>query len=557
MIFSKLFFTSNSGIFFFSSKKSGAKHLIFFTLCVSFLVLIPLIIIFSSLFFPADKIWNHIYENVLSELVLNTFSLIVGVAFGTLFIGVLLAWLTSIYDFPGRKIFSWTLMLPLAMPVYVIAFVSIGLLEYTGPVQTFLRGYYGGELQYFPKIRSTGGIILIMTLALYPYVYLLAKNAFQTQGKRALEIAQSLGYSRKSAFLKSALPLARPWIAGGVSLVIMEALSDFGAVSIFNYNTLTTEIYKAWFSLFSIQTASQLASLLVIIVFLFILLEQRSRYRMRFYQPGKTGYKQELIKLSGMKSFVAFLFCLLVLLLSFIIPFTQILIWAGSGLMIDLNQNFIKILSNSLLLAGIAAIITAVIALLLSFGSRFNRDKVNNLLVKISTLGYALPGAVLAVAIFIPFAWLDNNLITVVDDLFGIETGRIFSGTLLALLTAYLIRFLAVAHNSIESSYQRVSFSIDESASSMGVTGLNLLKKIHLPMVRSGVFAAIILVFVDVMKEMPITLMTRPFGWDTLAVRIFELTSEGEWRRAALPAVTIVLAGLLPVRLLMKHSAYK
>ncbi len=557
MKFFKLFLTKISLRHFYSSGRSEAKNLKFFTFGVSLLVLIPLLIIFSALFSPADKFWKHVYENVLSELLLNTFSLIVGVAIGTLIIGVLLAWLTSIYEFPGRKIFSWTLMLPLAMPVYVIAFVSIGLLEYTGPVQTFLRGHYAGELKYFPKIRSTGGIILIMTLALYPYVYLLSRNAFQTQGKRALEIAQSLGYSRKSAFINSAIPLARPWIASGVLLVIMEALSDFGAVSIFNYNTLTTEIYKAWFSLFSIQTASQLASLLVIIVFLFILLEQRSRYRMRFYQPGKTGYKQELIKLRGMKSFIAFLFCFIVLLFAFIIPFIQILLWAASDITIDLNQNYIKILSNSLLLAGIAAIITAVIALLLSFGSRFNRDKFNNFLVKISTLGYALPGAVLAVAIFIPFAWIDNNLITIANDLFGIETGRIFSGTIIAILTAYLIRFLAVAHNAIEGSYQRVSFSINESANSMGFTGINLLKKVHLPMVRSGVFAAIILVFVDVMKEMPITLMTRPFGWDTLAVRIFELTSEGEWRRAALPAATIVLAGLLPVRLLMKHSAYK
>ncbi|MBS4036171.1 MAG: iron ABC transporter permease [Ignavibacterium sp.] len=553
----KIFLTGFSGFFFSSSGRSGAKHLKIFALCLSLLVFIPLIIIFSSLFAPSDKIWEHIYENVLSELLLNTFSLIIGVSIGTLIIGVLLAWLTSIYEFPGRKIFSWTLMMPLAMPVYVIAFVSIGILEYTGPVQTFLREYYGRELHYFPRIRSTVGIILIMTLALYPYVYLLARNAFLSQGKRALEIAQSLGYSRKSAFLKSALPLARPWIAGGVLLVIMEALSDFGAVSIFNFNTLTTEIYKAWFSLFSIQTASQLASLLVIIVFLFILLEQRSRYRMRFYQPGKTAFKQDLIKLRGMKSFIAFFFCLTILLIAFIIPFIQILAWAASGIKTELNQNYIKILSNSLLLAGIAALITAGMALLLSFGSRFNRDKFNNLFVKISTLGYALPGAVLAVAILLPFAWLDNNLITIVDKLFGIESGRIFSGTLLALLTAYLIRFLAVAHNSIESDYHRVSFSIDESAASMGVTGADLLKKVHLPIIRNGIFAAIILVFVDVMKEMPITLMTRPFGWDTLAVRIFELTSEGEWIRAALPAVTIVLAGLIPVRLLMKYSAFK
>lgn len=518
------------------------------------IVIIPLVVIIYSFFTPADTIWKHLYETVLADIIINTLLLVFGVGFSSLIVGVSLAWLTTMYQFPGRKIFEWTLMLPLAMPVYVIAFVSIGLLEYTGPIQTTLRNYLGGELFYFPAIRSTGGVIIVMTLALYPYVYLLSRNAFATQGKKSIEVAQSLGYTRMKAFFKSSIPMARPWIAGGVLLVMMETLADFGAVSIFNYNTLTTEIYKTWFSLFSLTAASQLASVLIIIVFIFIIIEQRTRFSMRFHQPGKQNLSTDKIKLTGLKALSAFSFCFFVLLIAFIIPVTQLFIWGLSNISYDLDIRYLNLLKNSLLLGVIAAAITTIVGILLSYGSRFHKNFINFISVRISTLGYALPGAVLAVGIFIPFAWLDNKVISLLNNTFNINSGLIFNGTLFTVITAYIIRFLAVAYSSVDSAFQRIAVSIDESVRSMGLSKIILLKKIHLPLIKNGIFTALILVFVDVMKEMPITLMTRPFGWDTLAVRIFELTSEGEWQKAALPAIAIVIAGLIPIKLLMKHS---
>ncbi len=526
----------------------------FVTILTAIMVIIPIAVILFSVFTPTDTIWQHLYETVLVDLLINTLLLLLGVGSGSLIIGVSLAWLTTMYQFPGRKIFEWTLMLPLAMPVYVIAFVSIGLLEYTGPIQTNLRNIFDGELTYFPAIRSTGGIIIVMTLALYPYVYLLSRNAFATQGKKSLEVAQSLGYTRMKAFFKSAIPMARPWIAGGVLLVMMETLADFGAVSIFNYNTLTTEIYKAWFSLFSLPAASQLASILVIIVFVFIVIEQRTRMRMRFHQTGKINTEKERIKLYGLKAYTAFIFCMVILLLAFIIPIIQLFVWGIEVIKIDFDFRYFNLLKNSLLLGAIAAILTTIIGIVLSYGGRFHKNFLNFISVRISTLGYALPGAVLAVGIFIPFAWLDNKIIYFMDTTLNINTGLIFNGTIFTVIAAYIIRFLAVAYSSVDSSFQRVSFSIDEAVRSMGLKKRILLKKIHLPLIKNGIFTALILVFVDVMKEMPITLMTRPFGWDTLAVRIFELTSEGEWQRAALPAIAIVFAGLIPIKLLMKHS---
>lgn len=524
------------------------------TFLIAALVLAPLGIVLSSVFSPANGVWRHLVDTVLVELLVNTFWLVLGVAVGTVLLGVSLAWLTAACDFPGRKLFDWALMLPLALPAYVTAFVSIGLLDFTGPIQTHLRAWLGPEHVWFPRIRSTGGVILVMTLVFYPYVYLLARNAFLTQGRRAMEAAQSLGHSRWSGFFRIALPMARPWIAGGLMLALMETLADFGAVSIFNYDTFTTAIYKAWFGMFSLPAAAQLSSLLVLIVFVILLLEQQLRSGTRYLQVGKGSVYSERVVLKGSRGWLAFAYSALVLVVAFLIPVAQLSVWSYNVLNQDLDRRYLAFLSHSLFLGGIAALLTCGCALILVYANRLRDNLLTRITVRIATLGYALPGTVLAVGVFILLSWLDSQLKTWASVLFSLDIGLLLSGTLIAMLLAYLVRFLAVAHSPIDSAMQRITPSVDEAARSLGSNGLRLLRRVHLPILRGGLLTAATLVFVDVMKEMPITLMTRPFGWDTLSVRIFEMTSEGEWERAALPAVALVLAGLFPIMLLTKHA---
>ena len=522
------------------------------TLAVALLVLAPLSILLLAWQEPAWEIWRHLQQTMLSRLLLNTLTLVVGVTTGTLLLGVSLAWLTGACDFPGRRYFSWLLLLPLAMPTYVLAFVFLGLFNYSGPLQTLLRGWFGRGI-WFPDIRSAAGVVLVMSLALYPYVYLLARNAFQTQGKRALEAAQSLGCSPVPGFFRVVLPMARPWIAGGATLVVMEALADFGAVSIFNYDTLTTAIYKAWFGFFSLAAAAQLSSLLVALVFLLILLEQHLRKRMRFSQ-SRVAPQAERILLPAGKKWLASGYCLLVLLIAFLLPALQLLSWSLKSFHLEFDSRYLALFGHSLVLGVCSAVLIAAVALLLAYAGRRHQDRLTHGLIRTATLGYALPGTVLAVGIFIPLAKLDNLLIDQARALFGWEIPQLLQGTILIMLLAYLIRFMAAGFKAIDSAMHRVTTNIDEASRLMGLRGVKLLAKVHLPMLRGGIFTALALVFVDVMKEMPITLMTRPFGWDTLATKIFELTSEGEWERAALPALTLLLSGLIPIVLLMRGT---
>ncbi len=521
---------------------------------ISLLVAVPIIVVLASMFSATGDIWEHLVRNVLSELLANTFWLVTGVGAGTFLIGVSLAWLTAVCDFPGRRFFSWSLLLPLSMPAYVLAFVFLGIFDFTGPVQTLLREWFGAGHVHFPDVSSRGGVITVMTLVLYPYVYLLARNAFLTQGSRALEAASSLGHNKLDGFFRVALPMARPWIAGGVLLVVMEALADFGAVSIFNYNTFTTAIYKAWFGFFSLSAAAQLSSVLIFIVFIIMVLEQRMRSGMRFTRVGREAAGSGKIRLKGFWRWMASVYSFSVLLVAFIVPVIQLALWTMEVYREEFNSRYFEFLGHSLLLGLAGAFIICFSALVLSYAKRRHPDKLSRFLTRIATLGYALPGTVLAVGIFIPVAYLDNVIIDFLKNSAGIEAASIFKGTLPVLVAAYMIRFMAAGFNSVDSAMQRITKSIDEAARLMGMRGIKMLMKVHLPILRGGVFTAAVLVFVDIMKEMPITLMMRPFGWDTLAVKIFELTSEGEWARAALPSIVLIMAGILPVILLTKKG---
>ena len=519
---------------------------------VAALVLIPIGTILSSFFAPTSDIWQHLVETTLLSLLINTFWLALGVVSGTTLLGVSLAWLTAVCEFPGRKLFSWALLLPLAVPAYVTAFVVLGLFDFTGPVQSAFRSWLGPDA-WFPEVRGRMGVITVMVLAFYPYVYLLARNAFLTQGKRSLEASQSLGLNRTQGFFRVALPMARPWIAGGVMLALMETLADFGTVAVFNYDTFTTAIYKAWFGMFSLPAASQLASLLLVIVFALIVMEQQIRIRMR-YAEVKQSARVDRIALTGWRSATATALASGTLFFAFLLPIGQLIIWAANSLVQDLDSRYLGFLWHSLLLSTLAALLTCTVALLLVYATRRHPDAATRNAVRIATLGYALPGTVLAVGMFVPLASLDNWIGEVTLQLFQIETGLMIQGTLAIMLLAYLTRFLAVSHSPIDSAMQRITSSIDEASMSMGINGWMMLRRVHLPILKSGIFTAGALVFVDVMKEMPITLMTRPFGWDTLSVRIFEMTSEGAWEQAALPAVALVISGLIPIILFMRQT---
>lgn len=523
---------------------------------IAAIVFIPILIVVAVGLTASGDIWPHLRTYVLPELLRNTLVLVLGVGVGTGVLGVSLAWFTALYEFPGRKFFAWALMLPLALPSYVLAFVAIGLLDYTGPVQTMWRAAFGEV--WFPPIRSPAGVVIVMTLALYPYVFLVARNAFLTQGTRALEAAQSLGLTRTRAFFRVALPLARPWIVAGLTLALMETLADFGAVAIFNYDTFTTAIYKTWFAMFSLPTAAQLASLLVLAVLILIWLEWLSRRRMRFFASGRSTVTARL-HTSRRRAIAMSLYCAAVLTIAFAIPFAQVLWWAGTVATRDLDARYFDFLWHSLLLAALAAALTTALALILAYAQRRHRGTAMQVTVRTATLGYAVPGAVLAVGIFIPIVWLDRYLRMAGEALLGAPVGAILQGTLAVMLLAYAIRFLAAGFGPVEAALQRITPTVEEAARGFGLRAWTMWRAVHLPILRRGLLTAGILVFVDVMKEMPITLMTRPFGWDTMAVRVFEMTSEGEWERAALPAAAIVLASLVSIliltRLQEKHRA--
>ena len=492
---------------------------------------------------------RHLFEHVVPGVLLNTLVLVASVTVLAGVLGTALAWLITAYDFPLRSFFSWALLLPMAIPAYVLGFVAIAGLDFAGPVQTAMRDTLGAALR-LPPIRSGGGVILVMTLALYPYVYLLARGAFATQGGRALEIAASLGLAPREAFWRVQLPLARPWIAGGAALVAMETLADFGTVAVFNYDTFTTAIWRAWSALYSIEAALQLAGLLIILVAVALVFEQRARAAQRHTTIG--GPPAARRRLRGWRAAAATAAPATLLLLTLVLPGFALIHWAARHAALDLDAAWFVAAGRSVTLGLLAAGLVCTLAVTLAYAVRQRPDGVTRGFARLATLGYALPGAVLAVGVFVPIAQL-NNFFEFLGRALGTDWPWYLQGTVGVLLLAYAVRFLAVAHAPIEANLGRITRTLDDSAQLLGTTGAALLRRVHLPLLRTGLLTAAALVFVDVMKEMPITLMTRPFGWDTLAVRVFELTSEGEWSRAALPSLAIVFVGLVPVALLLRQ----
>ncbi|MGB3621155.1 MAG: iron ABC transporter permease [Ketobacter sp.] len=521
-------------------------------LVLAMMVAAPLLVVVLSWNGIEADLWLHLIQTQLGRLLGNTFILVLGVSISVLILGVSLAWLTASCQFPGRKLFDVGLMLPLAVPAYVMAFVMVGLLDYSGPVQQQLRAWFGSGISF--SFRGTGAVVMVMSLVLYPYVYMLSRNAFLAQGREPLEAARVLGYNPVLGFFKVALPMARPAIVAGLALALMETLADFGAVQIFNYDTFTTAIYKAWYGFFDIRTAAQLASILLLIVLSGLFAERKIRGGAEYFQSGKRAVAHSRIPLRGGRAVAATLYCGLVLTLAFLVPVAQLVFWVAKYSWRDLDSRYMGLVGHTLSLAALAAIITVAAAFLLALYKRTYKGKLSAAVVRLATVGYALPGSVLAVGIMLSFNWLDS-IVAAVQSGLGFAVQPWFVGGVLALLLAYATRFLAAAYGPVETSLERIRPSIPEAASILGAQPMDIVRRIYLPMLAPGLFTAALLVFVDVMKEMPATLLMRPFGWDTLAVRIYEMTSEGMWPQAALPGLTLVLVGLIPVIVLVRGSS--
>ncbi|QOW20846.1 iron ABC transporter permease [Lysobacter ciconiae] len=503
--------------------------------------LIPLGATLAALARPDRETLQHLWQYVLPQVAGNTAWLLLGVGAGSAILGTALAALVALCEFPGRRWFAWLLVLPLAMPGYVLAVAFIGLFDYGAPFTAWLREHASLQL---PDIRSRAGLIAVMTLALYPYVYLVAREAFASQGARALEAARALGMGPWRAFFRASLPMARPWIAGGTLLVMMETLADFGAVSAFNYDTFTTAIYKAWFALFSTDTALQIAAVLLVAVLVLVGLETASRRRQSFVSVGHA--KAPRLQ-TGRRGWWATALCALVLVVALGLPLSQ-LGWQALAHLDDLDPRYFASLRNALSLSAMAAALTTAVAFVIALAAREQPGMLTATATRISTLGYGLPGALLAIGLYVPVARFSTWL----AETRGWDVP--LEGGLVLLLVAYGIRFLAVAHAPVAGGLLRVRPQLLEASRSMGVTGARQLRVVHWPLLRGSFATAGLLVLVDTMKEMPITLMMRPFGWDTLATRVFELTNEGEYARAALPSLAIALAGLIPVIALTRRG---
>lgn len=495
--------------------------------------LLPLVAALGSFTRIDAQLWSHLAEYVLPHVLPTTLILLLLVSLGVCLLGTGLAVLISLCEFPGRRFFAWALLLPLAFPGYVLATVFVGSLDYAGGVASFLRRH-GWML---PDLRNTAGASMVLIAALYPYVYLVVRSSLVAQSARVLEAARGLGLSPARAILRVALPLSAPAIFGGTLLAAMETLADFGTVAAFNVDTLTTAIYKAWFSLFSVDAALQLAGVLLVVATVLLLLQSRVQAAGRVTQSGPPAMR---LRLAPLPAALCWLFCALVLTLAFLAPALQLLLWTADHLS-ALDARLLDTALNSVLLGLIAALLIALLAVLLGYAARREPGRIVRWATRTATLGYALPGALLAVGLYVPLSALVRHF----NAAFG--GALVLQGGLALMLLAYAVRFTAVAHAPVAAGLARIRPSLDEAARLAGLGGIRQLQRVHLPLLRPGLAAACALVLVDVMKEMPITLMTRPFGYDTLAVRIFELTSEGQWQLAALPSLVIAAAGLVPV----------
>lgn len=521
---------------------------------IAALVALPLIGVASSLFTAQGELWQHLADTQLGNITANTVILLLVVGIGTVAIGTGTAWLVTMCQFPGVRLFQWALLLPLVLPTYIIGYAYADLLAFAGPVQSAVRDATGWSRDdyWFPDLGSAQGVGLLFTLVLYPYVYLAARAAFLGQSQALIEAARILGHGPWRAFFWIGLPLARPAVAAGTVLALLETLADFGTVQYYGVQTFTTAIYRTWYGLGNREGAAQIALVLIAIACLLILIERRSRGRARFYTPANLRDRREPVALSGWEAAAAFLACALPLLLGFIVPTVHLaqLAWTSGAILAD--PRFLDDTINSLSLAAAAAAIIVSLALFLSYAGRLVRRRRLNRLIEFSSLGYAIPGAVIAVGILLPLAFADHGIDQLSRILLGSPTGLLLSGTAFALLLAYTVRFLAVGLANIGPGLAAIDPTMDASARVLGARPREVLRRIHLPMLRAPILTAAVVAFVEVMKELPATLIIRPFNLDTLAIGVYRFASDERLAQAAVGSILIVLVSLVPVIVLSR-----
>jgi iron(III) transport system permease protein len=534
----------------------GAGGLILASFAVAFIVALPLLALAASMLRPGTGVMGHLAETVLPAALLNTLGLIAMVGAGCILLGVGAAWLVTAFRFTGSRLMEWLLLLPLAMPAYIIGYAYTDALAFAGPLQSWLRAAFGWSKgdYWFPDVHGLPGVSLMLTLVLYPYVYMLARGAFIEQSACILDASRTLGGGLKESFWRIALPMARPAIAAGTALALMEALADFGTVQYFGVHTFTTIIYRTWFGMGDQVAAAQLSVGLLVFVMALVAVERTARGARGYARTSKRERVAAALTLHGWRAGAACVACLVPVLLGFIIPVLILL-----GLHLDggdelLGPRFLALAGNSLLVAAVASVIIVAAGALMAYTLRVTASPAARAAVRFATLGYAIPGTVVAVGVLLPLGLFDNTLDAFMRATFGVSTRLLLSGTLIALLFAYTVRFLAVAAGGIEAGYAKIGRNIDHAARTLGAGPRSIVGGLHLPMMRRSVITALLIVFVDVMKELPATLIVRPFNFDTLAVRVYNLASDERLAQASTAALVIVALGVLPVLLLTRAT---
>lgn len=516
-------------------------------IAVAALVGAPVVVVAAHLLVPSGEVWAHLADTVLGLYIANSLWLMAGVGAGVIVGGVGAAWLVTMCRFPGSRMLEWALLLPMAMPAYVVAYTYTGLFDFAGPVQAGLRALFGWSSArdyWFPDIRSLGGAVVVMVVVLYPYVYMLARAAFLEQSVCVLEASRTLGRGPWRGFFQVAVPLARPAVVAGTALALMETLNDFGTVHYFAVDTFTTGIYRTWLGLRQPAAAAQLGALLMMFVLALVVVERASRGARRYHHTTGRYRRLPRYRPRGWGRVAAQAFCLLPVVLGFLLPAGVLAGWAmETGAEAVFAADFLTIVGNSFLLASVAAVLAVAVALVLAYGLRLHPTRPTRVAVRLASLGYAVPGSVIAVGTLLPLAQLGQAL------------GVMLIGTAAALVYAYLVRFLAVSFGSVESSLGKVTASMEAASRTLGQGAWGTLRRVHVPIIRGSLLSAGLLVFVDVMKELPATLIMRPFNFDTLAVRTFSLAGDERLAEAAAPALAIVLVGLAPVILLSRAIA--
>jgi len=526
---------------------------------LSVVVVFPLAALVWIAMSPAGDIWGHLITTVLPGSFATTLWLMVGVGVITIVIGVSTAWLVTMCEFPGRRYMDWALLVPLAVPTYIVAFAYVEVFDYTGPLQTWLRwafGFKNSRDYWFPELRSLGGAIFVMSMVLYPYVYLTTRASFMIQSASLLDVSRTLGATPTSLFFRVALPLSRPAIAIGASLALMECLNDIGAVTFFGVRTLTFSVYDIWLNRSSLAAASQLSLAMLLMVFALLWLERQGRKRQKFHSHGAAKHRMPLrFQLSTRGSVLALVVCLLPILLGFVVPALLLADSASRRLDELFSDAFLSAAGNTLTLAIIASLVTVAVSVVLAYALRLRPGRKLQSAVRLASIGYAIPGTVLAIGILIPLAALDNFIAGQAKVWLGFSTGLLLIGSGTGIVYAYVIRFLAVSYGQIESGLAKISPHLDMAARTLGRTETNTLVQVHLPILKPVLLSALLLTFVDCMKELPATILLRPFNFETLATTVFEAASREAFGEAALPSLAIVLVGLLPVIFLARTSA--